>query len=80
MSVSTITSKGQTTVPKEVRERLHLRAGDRLEFVILDDAVVLRAASRDVRDLKGFLPKPKKAATIEQMNAAIRKRAARGAL
>lgn len=80
MSVSTITSKGQTTIPKEVRDRLHLHAGDRLEFIIRDDTVVLRAASRDVRDLKGFLPKPKKAVTIEQMNAAIRKRAARGAI
>ena len=80
MSVSTITSKGQTTIPKEVRDRLHLHAGDRLEFIIQDDAVVLRAASRDVRELKGFLPKPKKAVTIEQMNEAIRKRAARGAI
>jgi antitoxin PrlF len=80
MSISTITSKGQTTIPKDVRDRLNWRAGDRIEFIIRDDTVVIHAASRDVRDLKGFLPKPKKAVTLEQMDAAIRKRAARGAL
>jgi len=80
VSTSTVTAKGQTTIPKAVRERLHLRPGDRVEFVFQKDSVVLRAASRDVRDLKGFLPKPKKAVTIEHMNAAIRKRAAQGAL
>ena len=80
MSISTITSKGQTTIPKVVRDRLNWRAGDRIEFIIRDDTVVIHAASRDVRALKGFLPKPKKAVTLEQMDAAIRKRAARGAL
>ena len=80
MSTSTVTSKGQTTIPKDVRDRLRLHPGDRVEFIIENDAVFIRAASRPVTDLRGFLPKPRKAVIIEQMNAAIRKRAARGAL
>jgi len=80
MSSSTVTSKGQTTIPKDVRDLLQLHPGDRVEFVIHGDSVVLRSASRKVTDLKGFLPKPKKPVTLVQMDAAIRKRAARGAL
>jgi antitoxin PrlF len=78
MSTSTVTSKGQTTIPKDVRDRLHVQAGDRIEFVIQDGAVVIRAANRKISDLRGFLPKPKKAVTLKQMDAAIRKRASKG--
>ncbi len=78
MSTSTITSKGQTTIPKEIRDRLHVQPGDRIEFVIQDGTVVVRAANRKISDLRGFLPKPKKPVTLEQMDAAIRKRAGRG--
>jgi AbrB family looped-hinge helix DNA binding protein len=41
MSTSTLTSKGQTTIPKDVRKRLNLHPGDRLEFVIDEDGRVL---------------------------------------
>ncbi|HEX3895885.1 MAG TPA: AbrB/MazE/SpoVT family DNA-binding domain-containing protein [Rudaea sp.] len=78
MSTSTVTSKGQTTIPKDIRERLHVQAGDRIEFVVQDGSIVVRAANRKISDLRGFLPKPKKAVTLEQMDAAIRKRAGRG--
>jgi antitoxin PrlF len=77
MSTSTITSKGQTTIPKDIRDRLHVQPGDRIEFIIQDGAVVMRAANRKISDLRGFLPKPKKAVTLEQMDEAIRKRAGR---
>jgi AbrB family looped-hinge helix DNA binding protein len=46
MSTSTLTSKGQTTIPKDVRKRLNLHPGDRLEFVIDDDGCVLGATNR----------------------------------
>jgi AbrB family looped-hinge helix DNA binding protein len=56
MSTATLTSKGQITVPKAVREHLRLKAGERVEFVIADDgAVRLEPVHRSVRDLKGFL-------------------------
>ena len=41
MPSSTLTSKGQITLPKEVREHLHVSAGDRLDFLIDDDGQVL---------------------------------------
>ena len=78
MSSAVLTSKGQTTVPKDVREHLGLRTGDRIEFVLSEDkTVLLRPATRAVTDLKGFLPKPSKPVSVEAMNAAIRKRAGR---
>ena len=56
MGVSTVTSKGQVTVPKAVREHLRLAAGDRVDFVIVEDGrVELRLLRRSVQDLRGFL-------------------------
>lgn len=75
MSTATLTSKGQTTIPKDVREHLRLQPGDRLEFVMKDNVVILRPATRKVTDLKGFLPKPKRPLSIAEMNEAIRQRA-----
>jgi len=40
VSISTITSKGQVTIPKRVRDRLHLRTGDRLEFRVEEDGSI----------------------------------------
>lgn len=79
MPVATVTSKGQVTIPKKVRDVLGLRTGDRLDFVIEEPfKVVLRPGSRDIRSLKGLLHRPgRKAVTVEQMSAAIRKRHSR---
>ena len=76
MPSSTITSKGQTTIPKEVREHLKLQSGDQIDFLIRSDGtVVLRPATRHVRELKGILHrKNMKAVSIDAMNEAIRKR------
>lgn len=57
MSKATLTSKGQLTVPKEVRDRLGLKPGDGLVFEFEGDTVRLRVESRrSLRDLKGGLP------------------------
>jgi antitoxin PrlF len=77
MATATLTSKGQTTIPKNVRDHLRLQAGDRIEFVLADNAVILRPATRKVTDLKGFLPKPAKPVSLDDMDAAIRHRAGR---
>ena len=56
MPSATLTSKGQLTLPKLIRDRLRLAAGDRVDFVVKDDGtVVLRPATVDVRELKGLL-------------------------
>ena len=73
MTVATLTSKGQTTIPKKVREHLKLNPGDKLDFVIESEGrVVMRPAKLDVRELKGLLKRRDgKILSIEEMNAAI---------
>jgi AbrB family looped-hinge helix DNA binding protein len=74
MTRATLTSKGQITIPKEVRERLGIEAGDRLEFVEQERGVYkVVAATKDVRHLKGLVPKPRRPVSVEEMKAAIRK-------
>jgi AbrB family looped-hinge helix DNA binding protein len=74
MTRATLTSKGQITIPKEVRERLGVEAGDRLEFVEQERGVYkVVAATKDVRHLKGLVPKPRRPVSVEAMKAAIRK-------
>lgn len=78
MSTATLTSKGQITIPKVVRDFLALNCGDSVDFVIeAEDRVVLSPSTAPLRALKGFLPPPKVAVSLEDMNAAIRKRAGR---
>jgi AbrB family looped-hinge helix DNA binding protein len=72
MAVATITSKGQITIPSDVRKALSIGTGDRVEFVSLEPGKFLFvAAKRPVTELKGLFGKPKKAVTVEEMNAAI---------
>ncbi len=53
---ATLTSKGQTTIPKAVRERLGMRAGDRMTFTVMPDGVVImRVKNRSASDLAGVL-------------------------
>jgi antitoxin PrlF len=80
MSESTISSKGQVTIPKAIRTRMHLKVGDRLRFVVdADGSVRLAAATRDVSTLRDILPRPKQRATVDDMRSAIRRRAAKRA-
>lgn len=76
MPVSTVTSKGQTTIPKEVRDHLKLRSGDQIDFLIQDDGtVILRPATLHVSQLKGLLHrKNMKSVSVDAMNKAIRNR------
>ena len=72
MPTATLTSKGQTTVPKEVRDHLGLKPGDRLRFGIQEDGrVVIEAATLPIRRLRGIFPKPDRAVTLEEMDEAI---------
>ena len=76
--VSTITSKGQVTVPKAVRDKLKLRAGDKLEFIIDDgDGVRVVPITAPLAKLKGMVLAPAKAVTLDEMEAAVRRAASR---
>lgn len=71
---SKLTSKGQITVPKVVRETLALHTGDRVRFVIRDDGTVtVEAESVDLKALRGALKSGRRHVTIEQMSEAIRR-------
>jgi antitoxin PrlF len=71
MTASTLTSKGQITLPKSVRDRLRLAAGDSVEFVETPNGFLLRPTRGDIRKLKGSLPVPAHAVTLAQMQEAI---------
>lgn len=73
MTVATLTSKGQTTIPKEIREKLGLKPGTKLHFNLMPDGTIsVRAKTGTIMDLAGILHRPgMKAATIEEMNEAV---------
>jgi AbrB family looped-hinge helix DNA binding protein len=78
MASATITSKGQITVPKEIREALGVRPGDRLAFHRRGDGtVVVEAETVDLMTLHGALKPRRKGVTVEAMNEAIRRTAGR---
>ncbi len=68
---ATVTSKGQVTLPAEARRRLGMKPGTKLEITIKDNRLEVKVAGGSIRDLKGFLPKPKKSLTLEEMDEAI---------
>ena len=68
---STITTKGQVTIPKEAREHLRLKPGDRVKFFILPDGHVQILPVLPVTALKGILPARGKRASLVDMDEAI---------
>ena len=79
MPTATVTSKGQITIPREVRELLRVGEGDQVDFTVNDRGdVIVRSATASVRELRGMLKRPRKrAVTVEAMNAAILREHAR---
>lgn len=77
MTQATLTSKGQITIPKAIRDKLRLSAGEKVDFILTEnDTVILRPITRKVDDLYGCLRQYQKSSpvSVEQMNAAIRDR------
>ncbi len=73
MPTATLTSKGQITIPKEIRQQLRLQTGHRIEFLIDSTGrVSLTPRNKDIRSLKGILrSRRKKPVSIREMNEAI---------
>jgi antitoxin PrlF len=77
MTTATITTKGQITIPADVRNALSVGTGDRVEFVQIEPGQFLFvAANRSVTELKGMFGKPAKTVSIEDMNRTIASRGA----
>jgi antitoxin PrlF len=76
MATATLTSKGQVTIPKAVRDALHLSMGDKVEFTLSTEGeAILRPVTRRVDEVFGLLHKPgRRTATVEEMDAAIARR------
>ncbi len=77
MTTATMTSKGQITIPKPVRAALGIDSGDRIEFVEVEKGqFAIVVATRSVQELNGkYRGRRSKPVTIEEMNAAIARRA-----
>jgi len=72
MSTAAMSSKGQITIPIDVRNALGVGVGDRVEFVeVQPGRFELIAATQSVTSLKGLIRKPASPVTIEAMNEAI---------
>jgi antitoxin PrlF len=81
MTVATLTSKGQITIPADVRRALNVQTGDRVEFVqVQPGRFELVAATRSVRELKGLFGKASRTVSIEDMNRTIAEQGARAGM
>lgn len=76
--LATVTSKAQITLPKDVRTLLQLQPGDKIAFLPTPDGkiVVTKASKTSFASLRGILPQPRRAHTIEEMNQAVHAAAA----
>ena len=76
MPTATLTTKGQITVPKEVREHLGVDTGDRLSFTVQPDgSVIVTPITRHFRELGGLLHRPgQRPVSISQMDEGIARR------
>jgi AbrB family looped-hinge helix DNA binding protein len=78
MYTSTITSKGQTTIPKDIRKKLNLITGDNIEYYVNNDnSITLYHNDLDITHLCGLMRKTDKNVSIEDMNQTILKRRAK---
>ena len=74
MPTATLTTKGQVTIPKEVRDRLGIDTGARLDFIIQEDGTVLvQPITRHVRELGGLLHRSRRRVSVKEMDEGIRK-------
>ena len=67
---ATLTSKGQTTIPKEIRDELGIKPGDRMTFTLMPDStVIMRVKNKRINELAGTLHKKgRKPVPVEQLS------------
>ena len=71
-SISTLTTKGQVTIPNTVRHKMNLHTGSKVEFIACDGYIMLVPIDKSVSKLQGILPKPSQALSINEMDTIIK--------
>ena len=77
MPTTTMTSKGQVTIPKDIRDSLHLNTGDKIEFILTQSKeVILRPVTKKVDDVFGLLASYKKVepVSVEEMDEIVKQK------
>ena len=76
MALTTLSTKGQVTIPKKIRDSLKLHTGDKIEIIVTEKReAIIRPVSKKVDDIFGKLHKPgRKAVSLDAMNDVIRAR------
>lgn len=76
MSTATLSSKGQVTLPREIRKKLHLVAGEKIDFLLDEKTLTatLRPLNKHAQDIFGILHRPgrNKHISVEAMNQAVK--------
>ena len=68
---SAVTTKGQATIPKAIREHLRLKAGDRVKFFVHPDGSVVLLPKRPASVLRGIIKGRRRLVTLEEMDEAV---------
>ena len=75
MALTTVTTKGQVTIPKSIRDMLNIKSGDKLEIVIQNDEAIIRPVSKSINDVFGILNQgTQRKVRVEEMDKAIKRR------
>ena len=72
MSTSTITRKGQVTIPKDIRQALELREGERVLFVQRGDEIVIKVLRGNILDLKGSVKARRRPEDFQKVRSAAK--------
>ena len=69
---SKLNDKGQITIPADIRNKMELSPDSRFEFLNKENFIVMLPVNKSLKDLKGFLPKPNKVLSCDEINEIIK--------
>lgn len=77
MLESTLTRKGQVTIPKEIRDRLGMKEGEKVFFVMRDEEVILKVVKGTILDLKGSVRPSSSPENFEKIRQSVKRTGAK---
>ena len=77
MALAKLTSKGQATIPKEIRDYLQLSPGDRILFIQRDGEVVLRPVTQTLLDMRGSIRPRHKPEDFDKVRETVKRKVSR---